>query len=360
MPFTFSTEQEQLRDGVRRLLAERARPRDCYEGSTPPDRELWLALAAMGVAGLGIDAEAGGSGGDIVDQIAIAEEVGRALAPCPFLSSTMVAGPLVAAAGNSEQRARLGGGIAAGELLVATALDVPDLRTAKPDGNGWRVSGPASLVIDGPSADILIVAAHVDAAARLFAIPASAEGVQLIPLPTLDRTRALADVLLDSAPADLLDGSATLLDDARRSAEIGLAAEAVGAAATALQMSADYAKDRRQFGTPIGTFQGVKHRIADMLVAVENARSAAYHGAWALAGGWSGADVAVAMAKAIATENAVAVADGAIQVFGGIGCTWEHDIHLYLRRAKSCELLLGEPAHHLERIASALLDAEGV
>lgn len=344
MDFTFTEEQERLRAGVRRLFDERARPRDCYGGKPGIDGGLWSALAEMGVAGLGIDA------GDLIDQVAVAEEIGRALAPIPFLSTTVVAGPLL---GPTKYRDP----ITSGELVAVAALDDPTTRVARTHESGWRLTGRASFVIDGPAAHLILMGAPTSRGTGIFAIARDSHGVTITDLPALDRTRGLADVELDGAPAELLcedDGDA--LAAARARGEVGIAAEAVGVAARALEMAAEYAKVRRQFGTPIGTFQAVKHRLADMLVAVENARSAVAFGAFALAGTWPDAPVAVAMAISTATESAVHVAGDALQIFGGIGCTWEHDIHLYLRRAKSAELLLGEPAAHLERIASFLLD----
>ncbi len=209
------------------------------------------------------------------------------------------------------------------------------------------------------AADVVLVPVAESGGTSVYALPLDTPGVSATDLPTLDRTRRLADITIDGASGQVLGtpGSAdAALAAARRAAQVILAADATGAAALALELSAEYAKVRQQFGTPIGTFQAVKHMAADMLVAVENARSATYFGAWEVAAGGADAEVAAAVAKGTATEHAVEIVGHAIQIHGGIAITWEHDLHLLLRRVKTDEQLLGDPSQHLERVAAHVLD----
>lgn len=355
MEYQFTAEQDELRAAVRSMLTDRATPRENYDGGPALDTTAWTATAELGLCGLGVDEAHGGSGGDLIDQIVVVEEIGRVAAALPFTSSVVVSLPLLDALVSDEQRAALLPDILSGDRVCTTALtgngtgNAPDA-VASSDGT---LSGTLSLVPDGAAADLLLVPCD-DA---VHAVPVDGGGVVVTDEPTLDRTRRVATVVLDQATGERLDTGDVQreLRNARRRALVSLAADATGSADLALDMTAAYAREREQFGTVIGTFQAVKHRVADMLVDLENARSATMFGAWAVAGDAPDADAAAAVAKAAATEKAVEVVGGAIQVHGGIAITWEHDLHLLLRRVKSCEIAYGEPSLHLESVAAELL-----
>jgi len=360
--YQFTSEQDELRAALRRLLAERADPRAAYDGGPAIDRDLWATLADAGALGLGIDEADGGSGGGLIDQIVVAEELGRAVAPVPFLATTVLGGSLVGALGSAEQRAEIGGAIASGALVVAVAITGPDAGDALGEVrcDNARLSGRLPLVVEGAAADLVLVPVLEGDGQSVYAVKTGAPGISVTDLPALDRTRRPAEVVLEAAEGERLGpvgGATAALDEARRRAYVALAADATGAAGRALELSAEYAKVRQQFGRPIGMFQAVKHKAADMLVAVENARSATYFGAWEVGAGTPHADVAAATAKATATEHAVTVVGDAVQIHGGVAITWEHDLHLYLRRVKADELLLGDPQSHLDCVATHVLGA---
>ncbi len=356
MEYQLSPEQEELRGVVRSLLADHARARDSYDGGPPFAEGLWARFASLGLTGLGGREDAGGSGGDLVDQIVVAEEVGRAVAAVPFLSSVIVSLPLLAEHAGDPRADELFREAAAGSKIVTTAFtgagtaNAPDAVTVD-DG---RLRGTLSVVLDGAAAHVVLL----PVGDRVHVVPTDGPHVAVTDEPTLDRTRRVATILLDGVEATELAAPDPrgALGRARQRALVGLAAEATGSAGAALEMAAEYAGEREQFGTVIGTFQAVKHRLADMLVAVENARSATAFGTWAVCSGSEDAEIAAAAAKATATQNAVDVVGAAIQVHGGIAITWEHDLHLHLRRVKSCQMLLGDPNEHLELVAAALLD----
>ena len=326
--YTFTSEQEQLRGIVRDLVGGTRSARAIYDAKAPaPDAALWAGLVEIGAAGLGIDEADGGSGGGVLDQLVVAEELGRAVAPVGFVASA-VAVHGIRSAKPGENRSRWLSAIADGSVVAAVALDDPGLV--------YDASGATLLVVPSDEATLGIVEAPtIDA------------------LAAVDRTRPLAACHWEERSVARLEGGATA-EDLRHLQRSLYAAEAVGVAARALSMTAEHTKDRRQFGLPIGTFQAVKHKLADMLVDVECGRSAAYAAAWAL---HDGADPTLPahMAQAVATEAATRVASTAIQLHGGIGVTWEHDLHLLLRRAKALELALGHPGWHVDQIATSLL-----
>jgi len=363
MEYQFTPEQDELRTAVRRLLANQARPRSAYDGGPPVDRALWRSLAATGALALGIDEADGGSGGGLIDQIVVGEELGRAAAPVPYVAGAVLAAAVMNALGSPEQRRDAAQGATSGERVCAVALTGPgtgnpiDAVVADVDG---RLRGRLPLVLEGAGADLVLVAAGPEGNRSVYGVPTDDPAVTLTDLPALDRTRRPAELILDGVAAEPIGraGSAdAALTDAWRRGCVALAADATGAAAYALELSADYARDRQQFGRPIGMFQAVKHKAADMLVAVENARSATYFGAWEVAAGSDHADVAAAVAKATATEHAVQVVGDAVQIHGGIAITWEHDLHLYLRRVKTDERMLGTPDEHLDLVADHVIGA---
>ncbi|WP_239339166.1 acyl-CoA dehydrogenase family protein [Frankia sp. CiP3] len=325
-------EQQDLRRGVHQLLRG-LDPRAGAEGGGDP--ALWPALAGMGILGLAIPEKLGGAGAGWAEVGVVLEELGRSLACVPFLSSIVLATTALHAAGDREHLPA----IAAGALTATVSLD------ARVEHHRGAARGSASMVLDGATADLVLVASTGGA---LLAVPSSS--IVATPLATLDLTRRLADLAIDGPAAVLSSEASPCLAAASQALGIALAAESVGVAAWALDTAVAYAKVRHQFGRPIGSFQAIKHRCADMLVAVESARSVS---TYALRVADTGEDpaVAAAVAQACATENAVAVTAGCIQVLGGIGFTWEHPAHLYYRRAVSNQALHGSPARHRETVA---------
>ncbi|QLH23545.1 acyl-CoA dehydrogenase family protein [Streptomyces sp. Rer75] len=391
MDVALSEEQEEIRRTLRELLRGRCggdEVKAAVRTAAGYDEALWGRLARrLGLPGLALPAAYGGVGCGPVELALACEETGRALLPSPLLATAVLAAPLVAALGTGAQRAGLLPRIAGGELTAALAvpgralsralgLDQPDGRDAADwagggraggvqarirDG-GWRLYGQVEQVLDGHSARLLLVAARAGGYTRgrtlVFAVTADAAGLVRTRLTALDETRPQARIELRDVPAELLgeDGAdvAGALAGLGGPAAAVLAAEAVGAADAALTRTVDHVRTREQFGRPIGSFQAVKHRLADVYVAIQAARSAAYYAAWAADG--PEAPVAGPLALAAALEAQRAAAGEAVQLHGGIGITWEHDAHLYLKRAASDELLFG-PAHRLRARAA---DRDGV
>jgi alkylation response protein AidB-like acyl-CoA dehydrogenase len=320
----------------------------------------------LGLQGLAIPEQYGGSGFGYAELGIVFEEAGRALLCAPYLATVALAAEALLRAGDERARAELLPGIASGATIATLALTEEDgrwdeagvrLAATATDGE-WSLTGVKTYVPDGHVADLLLVAARTPSGVSLFAVTGDAPGIGRTALPTLDQTRKQARLEFAATPARLLgaEGAAwPALARTLATASVLLAAEQVGAAAAALEAAVEYAKIRVQYGRPIGQFQGIKHRCADMLVAVEAARSAAYGGLWALESG-DEAEIALAapLAQAFCSEVLTRVTGDCVQVHGGIGFTWEHPAHLYLKRAKSSEILLGPPAHHRRLLAAAL------
>ncbi|MFD4128384.1 acyl-CoA dehydrogenase family protein [Streptomyces globisporus] len=374
MDTALTAEQHEIRRTLRDLLARHTGP-DAIPAAAGTaegyDPALWRRLAGdLGLPGLALAEEYGGAGCTATELALACEETGRALLPSPLLATAALAAPLIAALGTPDQRAALLPRIADGTLTAALALPGGSLSTAlgltgdNLDGT-WagggraggvqahgeagerRLYGEADRVLDGHSAGLLLVAAHAGGYPRsrtqLFLVPGDAHGLVRTRLTALDETRPLARVELRDTPAELLgpDGTAdaaAALADAGRTAAAVLAAEAVGTAASALERTVEYVKTREQFGRAVGSFQAVKHRLADLYVRVEAARSAAYHAARDPEAG--------PLALAQALEAARITTGEAVQLHGGIGFTWEHEAHRYLKRAAGDELLFG-PVHRL-------------
>ena len=298
------------------------------------------------------------------------EEMGRSLVPLPFLSTVILASNLLLEIGSEEQKMEHLPGIAAGETLWAVALTEPrgewDAEAvevmARPDGDDWRISGTKAYVIDGHIAHHMLVVARTGEAGEVsvFIVDGDAEGVAATKVDSMDQTRSLATIELDNV---LVDGSALVgtegeawagIDAVLDIAAVALAAEQVGGAQTCLDMSVEYAKVRMQFGRPIGSFQAIKHKCADMLVQVESARSAAYYAGWATSERNEEFSVTAPLAKSYCSEAYFFCASENIQIHGGIGFTWEHDAHLYFKRAKSSELMFGDPTYHRARLADRI------
>ena len=373
MYFDFSKEQYMARDSAREFLAARmpvSRLRQLLETDTGFDEDVWAALAELGWTSVLLPEEHGGLGLSFLDLALLLEESGRALLPAPLVETAVML-PIALEAGSPAQRQRWLPGIARGEIVATAALagreGFPLPRGiavhARPDGGDFVLDGEALLLPFGGVAHVVLTAARLDGGTTdgvaLFVVEPGDGGVSWQPLVGLDPTLRMQALRLDGArlPADRLIGApgqtCSALDRALDAAQTALALQAVGGAGRALEMAVEYAKVRQQFGRPIGSFQAIKHKCANMLVAYETARSGAYYAAWAVGAAAPDAREAAAMAKATSTEMFCLVAAEAVQVHGGIGFTWEHDLHFYLKRAKYLEFALGTPSQHRETVAAA-------
>jgi alkylation response protein AidB-like acyl-CoA dehydrogenase len=372
MNLGISTEQRELRESVRRFLTERApltRVRELMETADGTDPDVWRqASAQLGLPGIAVPEEYGGAGFSFAEQAIVLEELGAALFTGPYLASAVLAATTLLASDDEEAKKDLLPGIAAGETVATLAFtedggswDPASIRLAatKTTKNGWRLDGHKSFVLDGHAADLILVVAATETDGRLslFAITGTADGLTRRALPTLDQTRKLARLAFDHTPARLVGepGAArAVLDHTLDVAAVALAAEQLGGAQRALDMAVAYAKVRQQFGRPIGSFQAIKHRCADLLLEVESLRSAVGYAAAAVAASSAELPVLAPLLKAYASEVYSHVAGENIQIHGGIGFTWEHDAHLYLKRAKASELFLGDAGYHRERLATRI------
>jgi alkylation response protein AidB-like acyl-CoA dehydrogenase len=377
MDFGFSQEQELLRQTARSFLDKECastfvrRMMDDPAGTTD---EFWQKVAELGWLGLVYPEAYGGVGLGFVDLTVVLEEMGRVVMPGPYFSTVLLGGLTLLEAGSEPQKAEWLPKIAAGEARVTLALTEESTRwdaagvqvSAKPGKRGGFVlSGTKLFVPDAHTADLVVVVARTVKATRedphhglsLFAVPAGARGLTATLLPTMDQTRKLCEVTLARVeiPPDALVGSlhqgwvpvARVLDRAT----VALCAEMCGGVQKVLEMCTDYAKVRVAFGKPIGTYQAIKHKCADMLVAVENAKSLTYYAAWAADECVPEAPLAASMAKAYVSDAYRRAAADGIQIHGGIGFTWEHDMHLYFKRAKGSEVTFGDATLHRERVA---------
>jgi alkylation response protein AidB-like acyl-CoA dehydrogenase len=371
---TFSPEQDELRSSVRRFLEQKSKSaevRRLMETDEGYDPAVWSQMAEqLGLQGLALPEEYGGSGYGFLEQIVVLEEMGRALLCAPYFSSIVLAATALLQSGDEAAQKDLLPGIADGSTIAtlawvesADSWDTTGITTtATRSGDGYTLDGRKTLVLDGHLANVLLVIAKTDSGPSLFAVDADAAGLTRRSLETLDMTRKLAALELSGTPARLIgdEGAAAgILDKTLQIAVVALSAEQVGAAQRCLDMSVDYAKLRVQFGRPIGSFQAIKHKCADMLLEVESARSAAYYAAWAIADDTDEVPVVASLAKAYCSDAFASAATETIQIHGGIGFTWEHDAHLFYRRAKSTEQFLGSPAAHRDALAGRLLAGEG-
>ena len=374
MDIGFSEEQELLRETARKFLDAECDSRFVRARMAEPAAvtdEFWQKLAEQGWLGIVYSEADDGSGLGLVDLVVLMEEMGRRVMPGPFLSTVVLGGAAIAEAGTPAQRREWLPKIAAGKAKAALAWTEPNLRwdgggislAARETGGGFTLSGTKLFVGDAHLADILVIAARtrdgstMEDGVSLFLMPRDTPGLTVALMPTIDETRKLCEVRLDhvALPALALlgekhQGWAPLSRVVAR-ATVALCAEMCGSAQQALDMTVDYAKLRVAFGKPIGSYQGVKHQAADMLVAIENAKSLTYYAAWALDQGMDDGPLAVAMAKAAASDMARKIAGTSIQLHGGIGMTWEHDLQLYFKRAKASEVAFGDATWHRERVA---------
>ncbi len=371
MNFAFSEEQDFLRETARRFLADKCpmvTVRELMATDDGFDVAMWNEMAAMGWQAMAIPEAYGGAGFSFLETAVLLEEMGGALLPAPFMSTVILGANAILLAGSESQKQELLPSVADGATRLALAVTEPNGQwdasgiemTAEPLGDGYRLSGTKSFVIDGHTADSLVVAAQSESGPTLFLVDAHAEGIERQPVEVMDQTRKLADVRFVDVvvpPGAMLgeEGSGwDVLSQVYRIASVALALESVGGAQRVLDMAVDYAKVRIQFGRPIGSFQAVKHKCADMLVGVESAKSAAYYASWAVAEDNDELAVVAPLAKSYCTEKYFSAAAENIQVHGGIGFTWEHDAHLYFKRAKSSELLFGDPAYHRAMLADQI------
>jgi len=369
MKYEFTEEQDELRGLVRKFLADRSPESEVRRLMETPDgfdRGVWKQLGQdLGIVGLAIPEQYGGSGQGFAAVGVVLEESGSALLCAPYFSTVVLAGTALTACDDEAAKQDYLPRLALGELRGTLAVSGDDGRTdlsspgasARRVGGQWLLDGHKSYVIDGATAQLILVAGRTDAGVSLFAVEAGASGLAVEPLKTVDLTRRQARLRFDSVPARLIgaEGAAgPLLSRVIDLAALGLAAEQAGGAARTLGMAVDYAKIRFQYGRAIGSFQAIKHKCADMLLEVECARSAAYQGLWATDDDSAALALASSIAKARCSDAFTHCAFENIQIHGGIGFTWEHPAHLYLRRAKSTQLLFGDAAYHRARIAELI------
>ena len=359
-----STDQEDIREVARRYLGseyDSDSVREIIATEEGFDERRWREVSELGWPAIALPEEHGGMGFSSIERCLLLEEMGRFLLPSPFLSSAVLAADVVAFAAGADARASLLPAI--GEGTARATLAGPRWLRLQADPGAVRaaadgaLSGDAGLTLDAQTADTLIVIADVDGETGLFVVDPDAAGVTREPAPTVDPTRRLARVTFDSTAAERIDdgdGTAAALEHAVDRATVALAAEMAGTAQRCVEMTVDYARDREQFGAPIGSFQAVKHRCADMSVEADAAREAVYFAADVIeSGDLDNLPVAASTAKIAASEALVAVSAATIQLHGGIGYTWEHDAHLFYKRALLSARMLGTAAEHRDRLARA-------
>jgi alkylation response protein AidB-like acyl-CoA dehydrogenase len=367
--FAASDELDLIRSTARQFLSDRFDldvVRELMMGEEGFERGLWKEIADLGWTGLIIAEDHGGAGLGFVELSVVLEEMGRLLTPGPFLASAVLATTAIHEVATEEQKATLLPPLASGESIATLALfesprgwDLSRLEcVASRDGDSWVIDGAKRNILDGHLADQLLVAARTNGGMGLFVVERSAAGVSVAQIPVLDPTRRQASASFDSVRVDdtaLLGGAASDHAIGRTLAlgTIALALEQVGGAQRCLEMSVDHAKTRYQFGRAIGSYQAVKHRCAEMLLRVEHAKSTAYHAA-RITDDPDELAIAAPLAGSVCSDAYSWSAGETIQIHGGIGFTWEHDAHLYLKRARSSSLLLGDARHHHAALGDVL------
>jgi len=375
MNFGFTEDQEALREATRKFLDNECPTtfvRKMMVDDTAHSTELWKKIAQLGWLGIMVPEDCGGAGGSFLDLVVILEETGKSLLPGPFFATALLGTTAILAGGSDAQKSALLPKIAEGTHIVTLALAEKSGRydaagvilAAKAKGNDFTLSGEKMFVPDAHVADQIIVAARTGGSGEdgitLFLVDAKAPGVTITQLKTVDMTRRQCHVALQDvavARTQVLGEVGKGWSVLRRvldQAMAGLSAEMVGTGQKALDMAVSYAKERVQFGKPIGSFQAVKHKCVDMMVQVENARSLTYYAAWTVDENTAEARQAVPMAKAYCSDMCKTVTSEAIQVHGGIGFTWEHDMHLFYRRGLASEAAFGSAPTHREVVAQTL------
>jgi alkylation response protein AidB-like acyl-CoA dehydrogenase len=361
MQFGLSESQQILKDTARKFFAGEspiAAVRKAMETETAYDTALWTKLAEQGFTGIITPEEYGGMGLGKVELILLMEEAGYALLPGPFFSTVALAGAVIQACASTEQKkkylARIAGGQARSTVALVEAAGSWDPGSLQISTAGNKLTGTKLFVTDAAVADFIVVVARDG----VFAVDAKADGLRIEPMKGMDLARKIYSVEFKNAPAEKLGGTSDLAS-ALDVATAALCAEMVGGMQRALELTVAYAKTRKQFGKPIGIFQAVQHLCADMYLETESSRSATYYAAWALEENISDAAAAVSVAKMYASDASRTVGNRGIQVHGGMGFTWENDLHLYYRRAKASETMLGDATFHRERIARLVIDGAG-
>jgi alkylation response protein AidB-like acyl-CoA dehydrogenase len=372
--FAFSEDQEELRRTVRQFLEAKSpstEVRRLMETTEGYDEAVWKQMGQeLGLQAIHIPEEYGGQGFTFIELGIVLEEMGRVLLCAPFFSSVVLAANAILNAGTDEQKQALLPGIASGETIATLAFTEPAGKwdaagitmEAKESGGTWTLDGEKMFVLDGHTADLIVVVARTAGTSgtdgiSFFTVRGDADGLTRTPLSTMDQTRKQARVEFAGVKAEPLgtpgDGFAAFSKTLDQAA-VGLANEMMGGAQLVLDMSVEYAKVRVQFGRPIGSFQAIKHKCADMLLEVESGKSAAYYASWCAAEDNDELPVVAALAKAYCSEAYFHAAAENIQIHGGIGFTWEHDAHLYFKRAKSSEIYLGDATYHRELLAQRI------
>lgn len=359
MQFGLSESQQILKDTARKFFSGEcpvAEVRRLMETETAYDADLWLKLAGQGFTGIICPEDCGGMGLGKVELILLLEEAGYALLPGPFFSTVALAGATIDAVASPAQKKKYLSRIARGDARSTVAVLEEsaswDLAQARLTASGDKLTGTKLFVADAAVADFIVVIAQNG----VFMVDAKAPGMRIEPMKGMDLTRKVYSIQFSNTPAEKL-GSLDGVTGAFALATTGLAAEMVGGMQRALEITVAYAKTRKQFGKPIGIYQAVQHQCADMYLETESSRSAVYYAAWALQENTPDAATAVSIAKMYASDAGRNVGNHGIQVHGGMGFTWENDLHLYYRRAKSSETMLGDAAFHRERIARLVIDA---
>ncbi len=376
MDFGFSEEQEMLRQSARQFLETECAMtyvRKMMDDDTGYTEDQWKKMADLGWTGLIFPEQYGGSGLNMVDLVVVLEEMGRVVMPGPFYATVLLGGLALDLGGSAAQKQRYLPDLCSGKLKTTLAhveesgrWDAEGITMpAKKDGAGYSLSGTKLFVPDAHNADLLVVAARTGKGAdgvTLFLVDAKQPGVQVTVLKTMDQTRKLCEVNLKNVKVgvDAVLGKAgqgwALLDRVIDRAKVGMCAEMCGGAQKVLEISVEYAKVREQFGRPIGSFQAIQHKCANMMVQTESAKSATYYAAWAVANDVPEAHLAACMAKAYCSDAYRMVSAEGIQIHGGIGFTWEHDMHIYFKRAKSSEVTFGDATWNRELVAQEVLD----
>jgi len=377
MDFGFSEEQDMLRESARHFLDSECPMtyvRRMMEDDLGHSEEQWQHMATLGWLGLIFPEQVGGSGLDMVDLTVVLEEMGRVVMPGPFFSTVLLGGSAIDLGGTTAQKHAYLPNLINGALKVTLAQLEASARwdaegvqmSARSTNTGYVLDGTKLFVPDAHSAGLLVVAARTSGSGAdgvtLFLVDAKAAGITTRVLKTLDQTRKLCEVRFESvavasdAVLGPIGGGWPILERVIDRAKVGLCAEMCGGAQRVLDMSVEYAKVREQFGKPIGSFQAIQHKCANMLVQLESAKSATYYAAWAVASGADEAHLAACMAKAYCSDAYRFISGEGIQVHGGIGFTWEHDMHLYFKRAKGSEVTFGDATWNRELVAQLVLD----
>jgi len=378
MDFGFSDEQDMLRQTARAFLEEHCPTtfvRQMMEDEKGYSPNLWREMAELGWLGLAFPEAYGGQGLGFVDLTVILEEMGATLLPSPFLSTVLLAGQTILVGGSEAHKKTYLPKIADGSLIATLAMTEPSGRSdaegitevkATLEGQGFKISGTKLFVLDAHIAELLVVAARTKEAGNksfgvsLFLVESNSPGISTTLLKTMDQTRKQCEVVFNNVQVGrdrligMIDMGWPILQKVLNLATVSLCAEMVGGAQRVLDLSVAYAKERVQFGRPIGSFQAIKHKCAEMMLQVESAKSAAYYAAWAVDEDVPEAPLAVSMAKAYCSDAYRNTAGEGIQIHGGIGFTWEHDMHLYFKRAKYAEFTFGDATYHRELVAQEL------